>query len=590
MGQSLTDGPNNIALFPLILSPLRLNFQPLENDEIIRQLRLATQLLELHDENQFKIRSYQNAVFALEKVNESFSTLSAAQLAAIQGVGKSIAEKIGQLNAEGTFPELENLIAQTPEGVIDILNLKGIGPKKVRTIWKELGIESTDALLQACEEDQIAKLKGFGEKTQENIKQSLLFQQSASGKLHYAEAEMVAALVTKPLAEAGYQVQLTGQMARKVEVIDCIQVAAAAETPLPVHQLLDGVRGLRKDEKKTAPFAWRGSLEGSELLVEVQMVKPTRFVNQAFLFSATAEHLSYVNDSGKSLLQVALTQPQPSEEAIYTEANLPYIIPELREGLFEFDLAQSGKLKDIVEFSDLKGILHNHTTYSDGKNTLTEMAFSCKEMGYQYVGITDHSKSAFYANGLHEERIRKQHAEIDELNKQLAPFRIFKGIESDILNDGLLDYEDDVLATFDFIVASVHANLKMDEAKATQRLIKAIENPYTTILGHPTGRLLLRREGYPINHRKVIDACAANEVVIEINANPWRLDIDWRWLPYALNKGVMISINPDAHAIEGYHDMQYGVHMARKGGLTKDMTFNAFTVEQIAAYFQARKK
>ncbi len=562
----------------------------MENDDIISQLRLATQLLELHDENQFKIRSYQNAVFALEKVNESFATLSAAQLAAIQGVGKSIAEKIGQLNTDGTFPELENLLAQTPEGVLDILNLKGIGPKKVRTIWKELGIESTDALLQACEDNQIAKLKGFGEKTQENIKQSLRFQQSASGKLHYAEAERAANLVTKPLAEAGYQMQLTGQMARKLETIDCIQATVAAENPLPVHQLLDQLRGVRKDEKKTAPFAWRGYLEGSELQFEVQIVHPARFVNQAFLFSATVEHLSYVDGSGKSLLQTALTQSLPSEEAIYAAVNLPYIIPELREGLFEFDLAQSGKLPGIVEYQDLKGILHNHTTYSDGKNTLTEMATACRDMGLGYVGITDHSKSAVYANGLHEDRIRKQHAEIDELNQKLAPFRIFKGIESDILNDGSLDYENDMLATFDFIVASVHANLKMDETKATQRLIKAIENPYTTILGHPTGRLLLRREGYPINHRKVIDACAANEVIIEINANPWRLDIDWRWLPYALNKDVLISINPDAHAVQGYRDMQYGIHMARKGGLPKAMTFNALTTEQIAAYFQARKK
>jgi DNA polymerase (family 10) len=217
------------------------------------------------------------------------------------------------------------------------------------------------------------------------------------------------------------------------------------------------------------------------------------------------------------------------------------------------------------------------------------MAGYCKELGYQYLGISDHSKSAYYAGGLTEEFVAKQHREIDELNRQLAPFRIFKGIESDILNDGSLDYDDDVLASFDFIVASIHSNLKMDEAKATARLIRAVENRYTTILGHPTGRLLLRREGYPIDHRKVIDACAANEVIIEINSNPWRLDMDWHWLPYALSKGVLISINPDAHEKAGYHDMQYGVHMARKGGVPAEMTFNAWPLEKVDAHFRARK-
>jgi DNA polymerase (family 10) len=291
----------------------------------------------------------------------------------------------------------------------------------------------------------------------------------------------------------------------------------------------------------------------------------------------------------KSILQTAISQSYNTEQAIYQAAGMPYIIPELREGLYEFDLAKENKLNDLIEFKDLKGILHNHSTYSDGKHTLAEMAIYCKELGYEYLGISDHSKAAFYAGGLTEETVRRQHQEIEKLNQQLKPFRIFKGIESDILHDGSLDYENEVLESFDFIVASIHSGLKMDEQKATQRLIKAIENPYTTILGHPTGRLLLRREGYPINHRMVIDACAGNGVVIEINANPWRLDIDWRWLPYALDKGVMISINPDAHEKDGYHDMIYGVHVARKGGLTKHMTFNALPLEAVEKYFKNKK-
>ena len=561
----------------------------MKNDEILRPLRLTAQLLELHDENAFKIRSYQNAVIALERVNDNLADLPQAQLAAIQGVGKSIAGNIAAIREGGSFPELENLVAKTPEGVLDMLRIKGIGPKKVRTLWRELGVDTTDTLLQACEENRVAQLKGFGEKTQENIKQALLFSRQAAGKLHYAEAEAVAGGLLQRLRDAGIQAGPAGQLARKSDIVDTLQLLAAAPSPAVVHALLDGLPGLRRDDRTTAPFTWRGALEGSELPLEVLIARPEKFVNQSFICSAAPDHLRYRDEKGHTLLQIALHGKFEAEEAIYAQAGLPYIIPELREGLFEFDLAKAGKLGNLVRNEDLKGILHNHSTYSDGRHTLAEMANYCKELGYQYLGISDHSKSAYYAGGLTEEFVAKQHREVDELNGQLAPFRIFKGIESDILNDGSLDYDDGVLASFDFIVASVHSNLKMDEAKATARLIRAVENAYTTILGHPTGRLLLRREGYPIDHQKVIDACAANEVIIEINANPWRLDIDWHWLPYALNKGVLISINPDAHEKAGYHDMQYGVHVARKGGLPADMTFNAWPLERVEAYLKAKK-
>ena len=303
--------------------------------------------------------------------------------------------------------------------------------------------------------------------------------------------------------------------------------------------------------------------------------------NLLFITSGSEKHLEALKSNHKfNVLEIF-----DSEASIYKSMDLPYFIPELREGKFEFDLAQKNGLSSLVEEKDLKGILHNHSTYSDGNDTLKDMALYCKELGYEYLGICDHSKSAFYANGLKEDRIIQQHQEIEKLNKELAPFKVFKGIESDILSSGELDYSDDVLNTFDFIVASVHSNLRMDEEKATTRLIKAIENKYTTILGHPTGRLLLSRPGYPIDHKKVIDACSANEVVIELNANPYRLDIDWRWIQYAMEKGVMISINPDAHRKEGYHDMHFGVGAARKGGLTKKMTFNAFSLEEIALKF-----
>ncbi len=279
-----------------------------------------------------------------------------------------------------------------------------------------------------------------------------------------------------------------------------------------------------------------------------------------------------------------------SEPEIYALAGIPFIEPELREGLNEFALAAADKLPVLIKHSDLKGTLHNHSTWSDGVHTLEDMAYFCRdELKLNYLGISDHSKSAFYANGLNEIRVSAQHREIDELNVKLAPFQIFKGIESDILYDGSLDYPAEVLASFDFVVASVHSILKMTEEKATERLIKAVENPFTTILGHPTGRLLLSRGGYPINHRKVIDACAANNVIIEINANPLRLDLDWRWQQYAIEKGVLLSINPDAHRKEGFYDMHYGTLIARKGGVAKENCLNAMDLEQVKAIFNRPK-
>lgn len=284
------------------------------------------------------------------------------------------------------------------------------------------------------------------------------------------------------------------------------------------------------------------------------------------------------NDEFVASLQLEKIKAQTSatEEAAFASMNTAFVLPERREKAHQESLTDTA----LITQADLKGVLHVHTTASDGTHTLTQMCERARELGYDYIGITDHSKSAFYAGGLHVSDLQKQWSAIDQLNSDLQPFRIFKSIESDILNDGQLDYEEDILKQFDFIIASVHSQLKMDEAKATQRLITAIENPYTSILGHPTGRLLLSREGYPIHHEKVIDACAANGVAIELNANPYRLDIDWTWIPYALEKGVKISINPDAHSMKGLEDTHFGLLAARKGGLTAAGCLNALSVAE----------
>jgi DNA polymerase (family 10) len=325
------------------------------------------------------------------------------------------------------------------------------------------------------------------------------------------------------------------------------------------------------------------------LPVEVVFSSKSNFGNELISQSASPKHLN-TTIREKKISQLLRTESFATEQAIYDRLELPFIEPELREGSFELDLARENKLPQLLTYEELKGTVHNHSTYSDGKHTLEEMALKAKELGLEYLGISDHSKTASYANGLSEERIKEQHAEIDELNKKLAPFKILKGIESDILGDGSLDYSDEVLASFDFIVSSIHANLKMDETKATERLLGAIRNPYTSILGHPTGRLLLKREGYPIDHKTVIDACAEHNVCIEINANPLRLDLDWKWVHYALSKKVMIAINPDAHDKEKYTDMKYGVLVGRKAGLTKEMTLNAMSLAEIEGWLASRKR
>ncbi|HJT73296.1 MAG TPA: PHP domain-containing protein, partial [Chitinophaga sp.] len=295
------------------------------------------------------------------------------------------------------------------------------------------------------------------------------------------------------------------------------------------------------------------------------------------------EHFNAVYDL--SSLPAGIT-----EEEIFSKAGMDYIEPCLRNGGLFIDLARKKALPELITHKDIKGIIHSHSTWSDGEQSLAEMAKAAKEQGYEYLVISDHSRSAFYANGLSIERIQAQHAEIDELNKQLAPFRIFKSIEADILNDGSLDYPDEILASFDLVIASVHSNLKMSEEKAMSRLLKAIENPYTTILGHMTGRLLLSRNGYPVNHQQIIDACAANNVVIELNAHPRRLDIDWQWIPYALEKNVLLSIDPDAHSIEGFHDTYYGTLAARKGGLTTSRNLSSFSAAELSAYISKKRK
>ena len=552
----------------------------MENKPIARKLRLLSQLMELQEENPFKIKSIANAALKVDKLPYPVAGKTTAEIEKIEGIGKSTASKITELLETGKITELEDLLAQTPAGVVEMMGIKGIGPKKVAIIWKDLGIENIGELFYACNENRLIEAKGFGLKTQEDIRKVIEFNMASNGKFLYAQLEPEAKELLEQLKALFPEglVEFAGEFRRCCEIITKLVIVlgsrdqeTAFNTLLQSTVLLD----MQTDKNHIS-----GHLENG-LAVELVCVEKRYFYQELFIQTGDDEHTAAV------LKKVADTIDQPtSEDLIYTKAGMEFILPELREGTVFIERAEKNNLPQLVTHHDLKGTLHNHSTWSDGINTVEEMALYCRdELKLEYLGMCDHSKSAFYAKGLSIERVLQQQEEIDHLNKKLDGFHIFKGIESDILYDGSLDYPDEILKKFDFIVASVHSILKMDEEKATSRLIKAIENPYTTILGHPTGRLLLSRNGYPINYKKVIDACAANNVVIEINANPLRLDLDWRWHQYALEKGVWLSINPDAHRREGFLDVKYGLLAARKGGLYKERCLNALSLTEIKDFF-----
>lgn len=551
----------------------------MDNKAISKIFKLCSQLMELHNENPFRTKAMASASFKLDKLPFRIDDASLEELSAQPGIGKSTAEKAKEVTQTGTFRELQDLLANTPSGVVEMLTIKGLGPKKVQIIWQDLGIESVGELLYACNENRLVEAKGFGLKTQEEIKKSIEFSISNQGWFLYAkvlsQADTFYAILKTHFPAS--LLSFTGDFRRKCEVLSTVDLLIS-ESIEAVEKFLADYTLVEKTEN---------SLEITDELGFTFKVFSTNindFYRDLILSTGSTAHLDLLFNILPDLPSLS------SEEAIYRNLRLDYIEPELREGLDEIERAQNHTLPQLIQFKDLKGTLHNHSTYSDGVHTLEQMALHCKDaLGLAYLGICDHSRTAVYANGLSIERLEDQWKEIAGLNEKLAPFKIFKGIESDILSDGSLDYPDEVLAQFDFVVASVHSNLKMDEEKATARLIKAIENPYTTILGHPTGRLLLSRSGYPLDFKKIIDACAANKVVIEINANPLRLDLDWRWHRYAVEKGVLLSINPDAHRTEGLLDMQYGIFVAQKGGLEAKNCLNTYSLTEITNYFSNRR-
>ena len=567
---------------PIILHLLHLG---MDNYQIADFFSLLGKLTDIHRENAFKAKTYSIAAFNIEKLPVPLSDTPREKIFGIKGIGESTGKKIIEILDTGKLSALDELIARTPPGVIEMLNIKGIGPKKISTIWKEMEIESIGELIYACRENRLKLFKGFGEKTQQNVIETIEFYLNNQGSHLYPQVELVEPQITaylKKLFEPE-KVALTGAFLRQSEIIDELEYIVAVEQA-EIKPKFQTANPPELVEESTESLVYK-LLNG----LRIRLYTGTMNMGEAlFLRSGHPEFTSAFRIQYPGIrFKPELNEDDPE---IFEQAGISYIPVYARENAAILDQAKKGPLPVPIQPGDIRGIIHSHSNWSDGSQSIEEMANAAIARGFEYLVISDHSKSAFYAQGLSEERIREQHYLIDELNARLNGFTIFKSIESDILNDGSLDYSNPILSTFDLVIASVHSNLKMTEEKAMQRLITAIENPYTTILGHMTGRLLLSRKGYPIDHRKVIDACAANQVVIELNAHPSRLDIDWRHIGYALEKNVLISIDPDAHFIEGFDDTRYGVLAAQKALVTKEQNLSSMDRESFRHYIEERKR
>jgi DNA polymerase (family 10) len=558
----------------------------LSNDSIVKAIGLYAKLAELHEENPFKVKAFNSAAFNLKKVRQPFCELSDQQWKTIPGAGKSVVDSIKEMLETGSFLALNNLFAQTPEGVVAMLKIKGLGPKKVSLIWRDLGIDTVELLFEACRENRLVEAKGFGVKTQQEILKNIEFGFASGGFWHYAKVWPYAEAVKEYLNEHNFRWTFLGDYSRQLEVVNSLELLIDEQSLLiPWTAFIAELR---------ASFDFIDDAEDGMVIADTGT--PLRFysaVTSEFLrikFEQTSSSgfLSTINYSNEKWIG--------NEQETLTNLGWPWVPEFMREGEVSLDYLNhlgADFTNRIIQVRDLRGCLHNHTTYSDGLNTLFEMADYAQQLGLQYFGVCDHSQSATYANGLREDQLLKQLDEISMYNQRMIAegksFRILSGIESDILGNGNLDYPDEILEQLDLVVASIHSNLSMTEEKSMSRLLSAIENPYTTILGHMTGRLLLLRQGYPVNHRKIIDACVANGVAIELNAHPYRLDIDWRELYYAVEKGVMISINPDAHQVEGFQDMYFGTLIAQKVGIPKKNVLNAMDLNEITRYLRDRK-
>ncbi|MBP8626912.1 MAG: DNA polymerase/3'-5' exonuclease PolX [Syntrophorhabdales bacterium] len=556
-------------------------------------------LLEIKGENPFKSKAYYNAARIISGIEDLDAVIKNKGLKKIKGIGDAIAAKIEEYVSTGGIEYLENLKKEIPPSLLELMLVPNLGPKKIKALYDTLGITNIGELEYACRENRLITLPNFGEKTQEKILKGIEFLKKHKGEYLlgdiYPQAEALKARFLKVVA--GQDMEICGSIRRRKEIVRDIDILIASEDPESIAKYFVSLPEIEEvlltGETKTSCRLKSG------IETDLRVVGREAFPYAVMYFTGSKEHNVRLRGLSKAkgwkLNEYGLFEGESlirciTEEDIYQRIGLQFIPPELREDTGEIEAAIEARLPDLVRIEDIKGMFHIHTEFSDGIDPLERLVQRAKQMGMAYIGISDHSKSAYYAGGLKTDGILRQWELINRFNESSGDFYIFKGIESDILPDGSLDYDEDILKGFDFIIASVHSGFNMKQEEMENRIIRAIENPYTTILGHPTGRLLLSRDGYLVDMKKIIDACSKNSVIIELNASPYRLDIDWRFLRYAKEKGVMISINPDAHSADGFNDILYGVGIARKGWQEKKDILNAKNLNDIKDTLHIMKK
>ena len=573
----------------------------LDQKEVAALLKEMAVLLELQGENPFKVRAYENASRIIEGLSGDLEEMvKTGEIMKIKGIGSGIAEKIKTLMETGHMPEYEELKQKTPAGLIEMLKIPGMGPKKIKAVWEKLGITTIGELEYACKENRLADLPGFGVRTQEKILQGIELLKKFKERHLINEARAEAELLYQALKDfpGVIRSQIAGSLRRWKETVKDIDIVASARDEDRM-KIMDHFTSLPSVETVVA----KGETKSSVVLkagmnADLRIVSDEQFPYALHHFTGSKEHNIAMREHaiklGLKMNEYGLFRgdeniPCKDEAEIFHQLGMDFIPPELRENMGEIEAALEHRLPNLVTMDDLRGVIHVHSNYSDGVNTIEDMARAARELGYEYLVLCDHSKSTYYANGLDEKRLMEQHAEIDRVNKLFDDFQVLKGTECDILPDGSLDYDNDTLALFDVVVISIHSRFNMTEEEATQRIIKAMENPYATILGHPTGRLLLARDGYPLDMHRILDAAADLGVAVEINAHPQRLDLDWRFGKYAKEKGVKLSIGPDAHRTEGLLDVVYGLHIARKGWQEKEDILNCLSADELRAFARRRR-
>ncbi len=576
------------SIFPLY------DNDPMVKKSIPQILEEIGALLEIKGENPFKTRAYLNAAKTLSTVEHLDELIAAKKLKEIRGVGEAIARKVEEYAETGRMVYLEELTREVPESLLELLQIPNLGPKKIKTLYDELAVTNVGELEYACKENRLVNLSGFGAKTQEKILRGIEFIKKHKGQFLFGDVYPEALAIRRRFEEAvpAGRVELCGSLRRRKEVVRDMDILVAGDSRrlTSLFVAMPGVAEvLLTGETKTSCRLASG------IEADLRVVSEEEFPYALAYFTGSKEHnvrlRSLARGNGWKLNEYGLFHDEQrircdSEDAIYRALGLAFVPPELREDMGEVEVAAEGSLPELIELADVRGTFHVHTDFSDGIDSLERMVEGARKMGLQYLGVSDHSKSAFYAGGLKTDALMRQWELIDTLNEKYRPFRIFRGIESDILPDGSLDYDEEILRRFDFVIASVHSSFGLSRADQERRITRAMENPYTTMLGHPTGRLLLSRDGYAVEMKTLIDRAAATGVILELNASPYRLDIDWRHLKYAKAGGVLIAINPDAHAVAGLQEIDYGVGIARKGWQEKKDVVNTRTAEEVAALFQ----